>query len=75
MKAVGTGLQHVDRCVVELDPTRPPSVIRFEELPEMPLKWSLATWDPQPGYMAAIAMETVTPITINETSGHEGPLV
>ncbi len=74
MKAVGTGLQHVDRCVVELDPTRPPRAIRFDELPEVPLKWSLATWEPHPGYLAAIAMETETPITINETSGPEGPL-
>ena len=64
MKAVGTGLQHVDRCVVELDPTRPPRAIRFDELAEVPLKWSLATWEPHPGYLAAIAMESEPPITI-----------
>ena len=75
MKAVGTGLKHVDRCIVELDPTRPPRAIRFDELPERPLTWSLATWEPQTGYLAAIAMETIAPITINETSGPEGPLV
>ena len=71
MKAVGTGLQHVDRCVVEMDPTRPPRAIRFGELPELPLKWSLATWEPHPGYLAAIAMETETPIAID--SSHYPP--
>ncbi len=75
MKAVGTGLQHVDRCIVELDPTRPPCVIRFDKSPEKPFTWSLATWKPQPGYFAAIAMETELPIVIKETSGPQGPLV
>jgi len=64
MKAVGTGLQHVDRCVVELDPMCPPRVIRFDALPETPLSWSLATWEPHPGYLAAIAMESEKPIAI-----------
>jgi len=67
MKAVGTGLQHVDRCVVQLDPTRSPRAIRFDELPEKPFTWSLATWEPQPGYLAAIAMETETPIGIESS--------
>jgi 4'-phosphopantetheinyl transferase len=55
MKAVGTGLQHVDRCEVCLDPRREPSVVRYE----VPCigRWRLHTWQPTSETTAALAFE------------------
>lgn len=56
LKAVGTGIQNVDKCVVDLDPRRPPAVIRFDHPPECGT-WQLAAWEPEAHYVAAVAIE------------------
>ena len=56
LKAVGTGIQNVDKCVVDLDPRRPPNIIRFDHPAERGI-WQLVAWEPEPGYAAALASE------------------
>lgn len=59
LKAVGTGIQNVDKCVVDLDPRRPTNVIRFDH-PAEHGAWRLAAWEPEAGYTAALAVEDET---------------
>ncbi|QEL20328.1 4'-phosphopantetheinyl transferase [Limnoglobus roseus] len=56
LKAVGTGIQNVNKCVVDLDPRRAPAVIRFDHAAEIG-RWQLGTWSPVVGYVAAVALE------------------
>ena len=62
LKAVGTGIQNVDQCVVDLDPRQAPAVVRFDRLAEFG-EWRLHAWEPEPGYVAAVAIESTTPVT------------
>jgi 4'-phosphopantetheinyl transferase len=63
LKAVGTGIQNVDKCVVDLDPRRPAAVVRFEHPAEVGA-WRLAAWSPLPGYVAAVAVEAEAEILV-----------
>ena len=56
LKAVGTGIQNVNKCVVDLDPRRPTKIIRFDHVAERG-SWRLAAWEPEAGYAAALAIE------------------
>lgn len=62
-KAVGTGIQNVDRCVVDLDPRSPTHVIRFDHRPEIG-EWRLLAFEPEAGYVAALALESATSIEL-----------
>ena len=42
---------------MDLDPRVEPRVIRFD-----PGDWRLLTWEPWPGYVAAVAVESPGPI-------------
>ncbi len=59
LKAVGTGIQNVDKCVVDLDPRNPPRIVRFDHAAEIG-DWRLLAWAPEPGYVAALAIESET---------------
>ncbi len=59
LKAVGTGIQNVDKCVVDLDPRRQPSILRFDHAAQRG-SWRLAAWEPEAGYTAALAIESET---------------
>lgn len=61
LKAVGTGIQNVDKCVVDLDVRREPDVVRFDHPAELG-NWRLTTWVPTPGYVAALAIECEEPL-------------
>lgn len=63
LKAVGTGIQNVDKCVVDLDPRREPAVIRFDHAAEVGT-WRLGVWPPAEGYTAAVAAECRGPIAV-----------
>lgn len=65
LKAVGTGIQNVDKCVVDLDPRREPGVLRFDHAAGIG-QWRLAVWSPVTGYNAAVALESREPITVRE---------
>lgn len=65
LKAVGTGIQNVDKCVVDLDPRRPTSVVRFDHPAERG-SWQLIAWAPALGYTAALAVEGETEIAFRK---------
>jgi 4'-phosphopantetheinyl transferase len=56
LKGIGCGTRDLDRCVVDLDPRRPPRVVGP---PETAAGWSVASWVPAGGYVAAVAVEGV----------------
>ncbi len=56
LKAVGMGVAHLDCFDVELDPTRPPAVLDTRDARLEATPWCLETWEPAPGYTAALAM-------------------
>lgn len=63
LKAVGTGIQNVDKCVVDLDPRRPAAVVRFDHAADVGA-WRLVAWEPVPGYVAALAVESETELIV-----------
>jgi 4'-phosphopantetheinyl transferase len=52
LKGIGCGTRDLDRCVVDLDPRRPPRVLGPRETAAA---WALTCWEPEPGYVAAVA--------------------
>lgn len=56
LKGIGCGTRDLDRCVVDLDPRRPPRVVGP---PETVAGWSVASWVPAVGYVAAVAVDGV----------------
>ena len=52
LKGIGCGTRDLDRCVVDLDPRRPPRVVGP---PETAARWAVAAWEPAPGFVAAVA--------------------
>ncbi|MBX3400550.1 MAG: 4'-phosphopantetheinyl transferase superfamily protein [Gemmataceae bacterium] len=60
LKAVGTGIQNVDKCVVDLDPRNAPRIVRFDHAAESG-EWRLLSWEPEQGYLASMAIESETP--------------
>ncbi len=65
LKAVGTGIQNVDKCVVDLDPRNPPRIVRFDHAAECG-EWRLLAWEPEPGYRAALAIESAAALSIRQ---------
>lgn len=53
LKADGRAMRLSDRCSVDLDPRNPPAVLDF---PDSPHSWTLQSWEPKPGYVAAVAV-------------------
>ncbi|HET6575902.1 MAG TPA: 4'-phosphopantetheinyl transferase superfamily protein [Fimbriiglobus sp.] len=53
LKGIGCGTRDLGRCVVDVDPRRPPRVVGP---PETAAGWSVAGWVPQAGSVAAVAV-------------------
>jgi 4'-phosphopantetheinyl transferase len=65
IKAAGASVQYLDRFDVELDPARPPGVLAAEADPFGGSGWSVADWEPAPGFAAAVAVEAAGPLRIS----------
>jgi 4'-phosphopantetheinyl transferase len=57
LKAVGRGVQALDQCDVTFCANEPEMVLRLGDDTESAEKWFLRSWQPQPGYAAAVAVE------------------
>lgn len=57
IKAAGLTVQCLEAFDVELDPARPPAVLAVRETALSGTGWSVAHWEPYPGYVAAMAVE------------------
>jgi 4'-phosphopantetheinyl transferase len=55
LKGIGCGARELDRCVVDLDPRRPPRVVGPAATAA---GWRVVCWRPGPGYVAAVAVAT-----------------
>jgi 4'-phosphopantetheinyl transferase len=56
LKGIGCGTRDLNRCVVDVDPRRPPRVIGPAETAS---RWAVAGWVPRAGSVAAVAVEGV----------------
>jgi 4'-phosphopantetheinyl transferase len=57
IKAAGATVQCLDAFDVELDPTRPSAVLAVRDPALAASGWSVADWEPAPGFTAAVAVE------------------
>jgi 4'-phosphopantetheinyl transferase len=58
IKAIGEGLTHpLDQFEVSLTPSEPPRLINVTGHPGEAARWSLQTFSPAPGYVAALAVK------------------
>jgi 4'-phosphopantetheinyl transferase len=57
LKAVGYGVQSLDRCDVTFRPDEPELVLRMGDDSLAADKWLLRSWQPAPDYMAAVAVQ------------------
>jgi 4'-phosphopantetheinyl transferase len=57
IKAAGATVQYLDGFDVELDPTRPPAVLRVRHPALDGNGWAVGDWEPAPGFAAAVAVE------------------
>jgi 4'-phosphopantetheinyl transferase len=55
LKGIGCGTRDLDRCVVDLDPRRTPHIVGP---PDIASGWVVESWVPEPGYVAAVALES-----------------
>lgn len=53
LKAVGTGMRKIECCAVEMDPEKPPRVIRLDGGGDS--EWEIESWTPLEGFLAAVA--------------------
>lgn len=59
LKATGVGLTFpLDRFVVTCVPQEPPRIVSIEGCPTRAAGWTLASFEPAPGYQAALAWQT-----------------
>ncbi|WP_020471614.1 4'-phosphopantetheinyl transferase family protein [Zavarzinella formosa] len=56
LKAMGRGVQSLDCCEVTFRTDEPPAVVSLDGDSTVGDQWKLHTWDPQPGFLAALAM-------------------
>ncbi|HEY2785536.1 MAG TPA: 4'-phosphopantetheinyl transferase superfamily protein [Fimbriiglobus sp.] len=55
LKAVGSGMRRMEECAVEMDPGKPPRVIRLDGAGAD--VWAIETWTPFAGFVAAVAYQ------------------
>ncbi len=55
LKAVGSSIQHLDDCIVEMDCREAIRIVSFEQ--GAACSWELQSWEPTPGYVASVAVE------------------
>ena len=65
IKAAGASVQYLDGFDVELDPAKLPGVLAVRHASLAGEGWSVADWEPAPGFAAAIAVESVGPVHIS----------
>jgi 4'-phosphopantetheinyl transferase len=61
LKGIGCGTRDLERCVVDVDPRRPPRVVGP---PETVAAWAVVSWTPGAGYVAAVAVEGVREVRL-----------
>ena len=61
LKGIGCGARDLDRCVIDLDPARPPQIVGP---PATAAGWSVATWEPAVGYVGAVAVAAAEPLRL-----------
>ncbi len=64
IKAAGASVQYLDGFDVELDPGKPAAVLAARHEVFAGDGWTVADWEPAPGFAAAIAIEGTRPIAI-----------
>ena len=64
IKAAGASVQYLDGFDVELDPAKPAAVLAARHEVFAGEGWTVADWEPAPGFAAAIAIEGTGPIAI-----------
>lgn len=57
LKAIGRGVQSLDYCEVTIAEDEPPAVRSIEGDASAGDRWQLFTWEPEVGYLAAVAVE------------------
>ena len=57
LKAIGRGVQSLDCCEVTLRENEPPKLLALDGDAAASLRWTLFTWEPAAGYLAAGAVE------------------
>ena len=58
IKAIGDGLSHpLDQFQVSLSPEEPARLLNVEGSPAEATRWSMASWAPTPGYVAALVVD------------------
>jgi 4'-phosphopantetheinyl transferase len=62
IKAAGTSVQYLDGFDVEINPARPPAVLAVRHEAFAGDSWSVADWEPAPGFAAAVAVEAPGPL-------------
>ena len=60
LKATGRGVQSLDCCEVSFGATEPVSVVSLDGDPAAKDRWLLHAWEPEPGFVAAMAVERPT---------------
>jgi 4'-phosphopantetheinyl transferase len=68
LKGIGCGTRSLDRCIVDLDPRRPPRIVGPRETVA---NWSVANWAPENDYIAAVAVQRNEPLQIKRESEPE----
>jgi 4'-phosphopantetheinyl transferase len=58
LKGTGDGVNYVDRCEVTLLPGEPPCLLALHDDPDAGQNWTLTSWIPESGFIAALAIET-----------------
>jgi 4'-phosphopantetheinyl transferase len=65
LKGIGCGTRDLGRCVVDVDPRRRPAVVGPAETAA---GWSVASWAPRAGYVAAVAVQGVRELEVRVTN-------
>lgn len=58
LKAIGRGVQSLDCCEVAFEPETLASLIRLQDDTSPSARWTLHEWEPEAGFLAALAVET-----------------
>jgi 4'-phosphopantetheinyl transferase len=59
LKAIGRGVQSLDCCEMLVDPDAPTLVLRLIDDDEPHARWHLHEWEPEPGFLGAVAVERI----------------
>ena len=60
LKAIGRGVQSLDCCEVTFVDNEPPALLSLDGDTTAGRRWTLFSWEPTPGYLAAGAVEATS---------------